>query len=154
MRTLIYKRTHKGDPDKQGRFGVNDCMGRVRSRDFEAVIGIGGIGSEAKAAGIDGRLNWIGIGPQKEHRFKMRAPLVTFAHFLLFDEQGTEFKSKAPTLAQHLYSRNVRVLSNFNECEQQEIDDLLRIAQTAPPSSKAPFQRLKRHCLKCCRPTR
>ena len=40
MQTLIYKRTHKGDPDKQGRFGIHDCMGRVRSRDFDAVIGM------------------------------------------------------------------------------------------------------------------
>ena len=39
MRTLIYKRTHPGDPDAKGRFGIYDCMGRVRAWDFEAVIG-------------------------------------------------------------------------------------------------------------------
>ena len=50
MRTFIYKRTHKGDPDKRGRFGINDCMGRDRSFDFNAVIGVGGIGIQAKAA--------------------------------------------------------------------------------------------------------
>ena len=49
-RTLIYKRTHTGDPDpKAGVFGNNDCMGTVRKRDFDAVIGIGGIGPEPKA---------------------------------------------------------------------------------------------------------
>ena len=33
MRTLIYKRTHSGDPDPtSGRFGVRDCMGKVRDR--------------------------------------------------------------------------------------------------------------------------
>ena len=42
MRTLIYKRTHPGDPDEKGRFGICDCMGRVRAWDFEAVIGVGG----------------------------------------------------------------------------------------------------------------
>jgi len=57
MRTLIYKRTHTGDPDANGCFGIYDCMGRVRALDFDAVIGIGGIGSEAQWAGIaDGYL--------------------------------------------------------------------------------------------------
>jgi hypothetical protein len=31
MRTLIYKRTHTGDPDANGCFGIYDCMGRVRA---------------------------------------------------------------------------------------------------------------------------
>jgi hypothetical protein len=38
MRTLIYKRTHTGDPDASGCFGIFDCMGRVRALDFDAVI--------------------------------------------------------------------------------------------------------------------
>lgn len=66
MRTLIYKRTHTGDPDASGCFGICDCMGRVRAMDFDAVIGIGGIGSEAKGAGIAGKITWIGIGAHKE----------------------------------------------------------------------------------------
>lgn len=37
MRTLIYKRTHVGDPDPGGRFGIHDCMGQVRNRDFEVL---------------------------------------------------------------------------------------------------------------------
>jgi hypothetical protein len=48
MRTLIYKRTHPGDPDTTGRFGVCDCMGRVRTWDFEAVIGVGGLSHEPR----------------------------------------------------------------------------------------------------------
>jgi len=24
-RTLVYKRTHSGDPDPAGRFGIHDC---------------------------------------------------------------------------------------------------------------------------------
>jgi hypothetical protein len=30
MRTLVYTRTHKGDPDKTGCFGIWDCMGKLR----------------------------------------------------------------------------------------------------------------------------
>jgi len=26
-RVLVYKRTHHGDPDHYGQFGINDCMG-------------------------------------------------------------------------------------------------------------------------------
>jgi hypothetical protein len=40
---LIYKRTHPRDPDVDGRFGCEDCMGAVRSRSYDAVIGVGGI---------------------------------------------------------------------------------------------------------------
>ena len=41
MRILTYKRTHKGDPDNRGVFGINDCMGAIRNRKFDAVVGIG-----------------------------------------------------------------------------------------------------------------
>ncbi len=43
MRILTYKRTHTGDPEANGVIGINDCMGRVRSLAYDAVIGIGGI---------------------------------------------------------------------------------------------------------------
>src|SRR4051812_45820013 len=47
MRTLVYKRTHSGDPDpKMGVFGNHDCMGEVRAWPFDAVIGIGGVGQQ------------------------------------------------------------------------------------------------------------
>ena len=31
MRILTCKQTHTGDPDRFGRFGVSDCIGRVRN---------------------------------------------------------------------------------------------------------------------------
>jgi hypothetical protein len=65
MRTLVYLRNHSGDPDEEGVFGVNDCMGQVRFWGFEAVIGVGGMGAEAQSWGISGKVTWIGIGPQK-----------------------------------------------------------------------------------------
>src|SRR5258708_6990903 len=122
LRTLIYKRTHKDDPDRKGRFGINDCMGRVRSYNFDAVIGIGGIGSQARAEGIGGRVNWIGLGSRKQPS-KRRGPLVTFDHFVLFEEKGRNFRVIAPALARRMYSPNApRFLfnDNFNEAEQRE----------------------------------
>ena len=65
VRTLVYKRTHPGDPNKRGHFGNEDCMGRVRSWDFDAVIGVGGIGSESSSHGLDYKINWVGIGARK-----------------------------------------------------------------------------------------
>src|SRR6266568_1689223 len=56
LRTLVYKRTHTGDPDTNGVFGNQDCMGRVRRLPFEAVIGGGGISGEPVAQGIAGKL--------------------------------------------------------------------------------------------------
>lgn len=85
MRTLIYKRTHPGDPDAEGRFGIHGCMGRVRNRDFEAVIGVGGIGAEPRSHEINGKVTWIGIGPHRRAGDDARAPVITFDRFLLFE---------------------------------------------------------------------
>jgi len=65
MRTLVYKRTHTGDPDELGQFGNHDCMGTVRGRYYDAVIGVGGIGDAPRRFNIAGKITWIGIGPHK-----------------------------------------------------------------------------------------
>lgn len=134
-RTLIYKRTHPEDPDREGRFGIHDCMGRVRSWGFDAVIGVGGIGSEPKSHGLDGKVNWIGIGAHKSLGTAKRGPVVTFDHFRLFEANGPNFSDLAPQLAARIYSRNVRVLMNrLDATEQQEVKKILALAEDAPPS--------------------
>jgi len=105
MRTLIYKRTHHGDPDRTGQFGIHDCMGQVRRWDFDAVIGVGGLGPEARLNELDGKVNWIGIGAQKHVVPNRRGPIVTFDHFLLYDgSDGPDFERVAPVLAERIYS--------------------------------------------------
>jgi hypothetical protein len=96
MRTLIYKRTHHGDPDPAGRFGTYDCMGRVRSWKFDAVIGVGGIGAEPVTHGLAGKVNWIGIGPHRADAPGKRGPIVTFDHFLFYGAGGPLFAPLAP----------------------------------------------------------
>ena len=116
MRTLIYKRTHSGDPDpKTGVFGCNNCMGTVRGRGFDAVIGIGGISQEPVAEGIAAKLTWIGIGKHETISDPSRpfvtpsSPLVTFDHFRYYGEHGPLLKNIAPKLARRmLYDKNVR----------------------------------------------
>src|SRR4051812_47342430 len=102
MRTLIYKRTHHGDPDASGRFGVYDCMGSVRRWHYDAVIGVGGVGPEARSHGLDGRVNWIGIGPHKLRVAAKWGPLVTFDHFVFYGSRGPELEKLAPLLAGRL----------------------------------------------------
>ncbi len=125
MRTLIYKRTHKGDPDATGQFGVEDCMGQVRSYDFEAVIGVGGIGHEARAEGIAHLVNWIGIGAQKSGK-RRRGPLVTFERFHLFEDRGPDFRNILPGIARRLYRKNG---PRFLVCEVSEADLVLEQAK-------------------------
>src|SRR4051812_12792912 len=109
MRTLVYKRTHSGDPDPaSGVFGNNNCMRSVRGWNFDAVIGIGGVGAEPIRHGIAGKLTWVGIGPRKTG--DPRRPHVTFDHFVYYGEAGPPFAEVAPVLAHHVYSRNVRVI--------------------------------------------
>jgi hypothetical protein len=151
MRTLIHKRTHTGDPDRNGWFGVYDCMGHVRTWEFDAVIGVGGIGAEPTSHGIDGRVTWIGIGPHKIAAEGGRGPLVTFDHFVLFDAAGPSFLRHAPLLARRLYEHNVRVLlHDLNASEKREVTRLLRLAKTANASKSQPAPRRKRTHI--CRP--
>jgi hypothetical protein len=136
MRTLIYKRTHHGDPDMTGRFGIHDCMGRVRTWDFEAVIGVGGLGPEARSHGLDGKVNWIGIGPHKQAVAGKRGPIVSFDHFVFYGSDGPDFEHLAPLLAERIYSKNVRVLmKKLSPSEQEEVDKILLWAKNAPRSS-------------------
>ena len=158
MRTLVYKRTHTGDPDRGGRFGIHGCMGRVRAWSFDAVVGIGGMGSEPSRYGIDGRVTWIGIGPRTGPARDPRGPLVTFDHFILFDERGPLLHEHAPRLAAHMYGGRVRILINASAGEAKEIARLLRLARNAPPSSQRTLSRTggtrachcgKKHSLNC-----
>ena len=112
MRVLIYKRTHPFDPNEGGVFGCQDCMGTVRWRRFDAVIGVGGIGAESRGWGIDRRLNWVGIGAHQSQSIPAgsRGPLVTFDPFLLLEDQGPELKTIAPALARHVYTVHRRVV--------------------------------------------
>jgi hypothetical protein len=136
MRTLIYKRTHPGDPDADGRFGIRGCMGQVRSWGFEAVIGIGGIGPEPTSHGLAGKVNWIGIGPRKRAGADHRGPVVTFDHFLLWESDGPSFLECAPQLAGRMYANNVRVLmDDLDEQERAEVAQILALAEGAAPSS-------------------
>lgn len=148
-RTLIYKRTHPGDPDALGRFGIEDCMGRVRAWNFDAVIGVGGIGTQASSNCIDARVNWIGIGPHKYARLDMRGPIITFDRFVLFESAGPKFADFAPRLAKRLFDRNVRVLMHdVNQHERAEVAKILALAAKAPSSAKpAPrWSRSIKHC--------
>ena len=137
MRTLIYTRTHTGDPDAKGRFGIYNCMGRVREWDFQAVVGVGGRGREAKACGIAYKVNWVGIGALKTPSPDDRGLLVTFDHFLLFDATGEELRTRAPKLAGRFYDSPHPpriVLDDLSHDERLEVDRLLALARTAPPS--------------------
>jgi hypothetical protein len=138
MRTLIYKRTHTGDPDDKGRFGIHDCMGGVRGYAFDAVIGVGGRGSEAVASGIDRRINWVGLGAQKHPLKDVRGPLVTFEHFKLFEEDGLDFWAVAPALSERLYrwhAPRFLLVESATKVERAEIQRVLRLAKNAPPST-------------------
>jgi hypothetical protein len=153
MRTLIYKRTHTGDPDRNGWFGVHDCMGQVRSWAFDAVIGVGGIGAEPTSHGIDTRLTWIGLGAHKIAAEGGRGPLVTFDHFLLLDAAGPSFPRYAPSLARRIYEHNIRVLlRKLSPDEEREVEGVLRLARNAAPSRPRPAS--ARNGKRLCTPRR
>jgi hypothetical protein len=137
MRTLVYKRTHPYDPDECGCFGIQDCMGSVRARKFDAVIGVGGNGVEARSHNINGKVNWIGLGAHKHKPLPgYRGPMVIFEHFVLFEADGPEFRKLACNLAKRIYSTQGRCsFTRFDEVEQSEVDRILKLAESEPCST-------------------
>jgi hypothetical protein len=98
-------------------------MGTARDREFDAVIGVGGIGPEAGSNGIDGQVNWIGIGPHKRYVHGKRGPEVLFDHYLAFGTNGPDFCEIAPQLAARMYGENVRsILDGMNDAEHEEAE--------------------------------
>jgi hypothetical protein len=131
-RVLVYKRTHTGDPTPDGIFGLSDCMGRVRAREFDAVIGVGGLSAEPRSHGIDGRVTWVGVGARRGASIPVghRAPIIEFDRFRLFEQSGPRLDSLAPALARHLFDVHRRVVMSdgLNESIQSEIAGILALA--------------------------
>jgi hypothetical protein len=127
VKILTYKRTHTGDPNAEGAFGINDCMGRVRSYAYDAVIGVGGIGAEPSGHKIDGKITWVGVYPSKTNGGWRAGPIVTFVRFILFDANGPELNAIAPALAKRVYWGKVRnILTGYSSLEQSEAERIVK----------------------------
>jgi hypothetical protein len=150
LNTLVYKRTHKGDPDESGIFGIHDCMGRVRRWPFDAVIGIGGKSPLSGDEGIARKINWIGINPSKREASSpvwfgakrsgwsrtFRGPLVKFECFVFLDDKGPDLKEFAPNLFRYMFEvQHVRLVMSRSlpRREMQEVQEILRWAKTRRP---------------------
>jgi len=107
-------------------------MGRVRGFPYDAVIGVGGIGSEAKSHGIDGKINWIGIGPtlafEKEG---YRSGVFQFEHFVIFDHLGPRLESKAKNLADKMYHGRRYILDKYSAIEKAEALAIIEWARSS-----------------------
>jgi len=137
VRVFIYKRTHQGDPNMLGHFGIQDCMGGLRNCSFDAVIGVGGISKWAQSEGISLKVNWIGIGPKKIPQAGQRGPVVLFDHFSILEEKGQELSALAPLLARRLlHPKAPRFIfsTGLSTSEQSEVERILKAAKDAPPS--------------------
>lgn len=135
MVTLIYKMTHKGDPDSDlGCWGVEDCMGQVRSFKYDAVIGIGGHSWWTNQTSRAGEIIWIGLGPQKKSVQGKRGPEVRFAHFRYFAEGEMMLNEIAPKLDKAMHKCRFK-LYGFSQTEQQEIERILELAKKSKPSA-------------------
>lgn len=105
-------------------------MGQIRKRDFDAVIGIGGLGREPCSHNFDRKLHWIGVGPTKLPAEKwMRGPFVVFDRYIDFGSAGPRLEDIAPKLATRLYSSRLRhQMDGFDAQEEREIKALLKLA--------------------------
>ena len=155
MRILTYKRTHTGDPNVNGLFGINNYMGRVRNYDFDAVIGVGGIGHEPKTHKIDRKINWIGITPKRRILNGTTGSVVEFEYFLLLEEYGPLLSSLAPSLAKRMYDKNVRLLlRSYSTTEKKEAEIILKWSKNQKQPRSFAYQKESRKtgCKKKCWP--
>jgi hypothetical protein len=136
MRVLIYKRTHRGDPDRQGLFGNEDCMGRVRNWDFDAVIGIGGKSSWKDHEGIREKINWIGLGPKKVPSPDRRGDCVVFEHFALYEDDGVNIKTVYPKLYEFMYGNRKRFAMPL-QLEEAVYEEVLLILNSISDEPKS-----------------
>ncbi len=146
LQVLVYKMTHPGDPEPNAgeRFnapawGRQDCMGEIRARSCDAVIGVGGIGREPKSHSMDGKVQWIGIGPRPwPSGPRRRGPVLTFDRYLWFGVNGPSFTELAPHLAARLLVEDApRHVMSFSAEERQEVSRILGLARDADPSHPA-----------------
>ena len=107
MKILVYKRTHDNDPDNKGQFGVNDCMGRIRNYDYDAVIGIGAKYTDPGSEGLSLKINWIGVKPLRTNSFNNGNPIVCFERFKHFHDKGDYIPNKYPHLYEYMYQVGV-----------------------------------------------
>ncbi|MCG9720187.1 hypothetical protein [Shewanella sp. Isolate7] len=131
---FVYKRTHVGDPNVEGEFGINDCMGEIRDYDFDAVIGVGGLGDEPCSYGIDRKINWIGIKPTRIKGSEVhRADILKFEKFVLLESTGPIFEQRAPLLAKRLYQEGARfVFTSMTGKEREEAINILASCLSLP----------------------
>ena len=160
--TLVYKRTHSGDPNTSGTFGCDDCMGQVRDYRFDAVIGVGGKRPDPGSEDIALKINWIGIDPtrkivppnvRRRDGKRFRGPWVTFKCFRLWEETGRDLNDVAPRLFKRMFEeKHVRlVMSRSLPLEiQEEVQDILALVKTFQPSRPSRvFQRTRSTKRKC-----
>jgi hypothetical protein len=136
MKVLIYKRTHKGDPDERGVFGNQDCMGTIRNWNYDAVIGIGGNAPWKEDADIKHKINWIGKGPKKINSHSKRGPIVVFSKFQLFEDTGLPLKDHYPNLFQYMFGNRKR-FSMSDALPQNVFEEVMHILDSindCPPS--------------------
>lgn len=145
---LIYRRTHAGDPNMDGVFGCNNCMGSARGWHYDAVIGIGGKCPDTGYEKLAYKVNWIGIGPTKTPK-ESKEPLVTFEKFALWEEKGLKLIDCAPELYRYLFieGKVPRAGKNFPERVYKEILQLLEMVDNSKPSAgKTKFGPVNRGC--------
>lgn len=138
MRVLIYKRTHKHDPDEKGIFGIEDCMGRTRNWNYDAVIGIGAKSVWKDHTGIKYKINWIGLEPKRISSVKKRGDMVVFAHFALYEEEGKNIEEHYPNLFDYMYVDGNRkrfdMSSSLPESVLEEVKEILYSIKDSPAS--------------------
>jgi hypothetical protein len=131
MRIFVYLMTHSDDPSEDGQWGCCDCMGQKRGWNYDAVIGIGGLGAHKHV--FCGKVKWVGITPHKNRAPSKSGPNVTFEFFHDFETDGLIVREVAPKLAARV-KKSRRGFMNLTVKQQEEAEGILENAKHAAHS--------------------
>ena len=135
-------------------------MGQLRDNGFDAVIGVGGIGEEARRFDISRKITWVGLNPNRIGSSDLDGhPVLAFEKSRVYEAQGPSFVDAAPKLAKRIYERNIRqtLISEANGREYLEVRNiLLDLLDSSPsdlqqrslvkPASRRSPERSRRRC--------
>jgi hypothetical protein len=105
-------------------------MGWVRGWNYDAVIGVGGMGNEPRDEGIAGKVTWIGKRPT--HYDHPIEPLVSFEDFVHWGSASRhDFREIAPTLSARMYRKGHHVRTTIitirKQTEWTEVQNILAL---------------------------
>lgn len=150
-RVFIYKMRVEDDPDPNCHWGVDNCMGKMRDWDYDAVIAVAGFNWEGNKSAVK-RIVWVGICPEKKP--SENGTLVDFEVCRYFGENGPLIE-EWPSVSKRLFPTEGKgarfFIADQKSKEWPEVMELLKKTLALTSSRRGSNNPKNRKAKKRCR---